>query len=166
MSSIIAAIYTSAKLAQVPGALLLAICTHESNLTNVVVPHDGNSASIGVCQIKESTARSVGYRGKAYLNKLKPSKVFGNSKEPIGTPTGLLDVSINSYFAALYLRKQLERYDYDWCKATASYNSGTYRPSTISPGKPRNYKYVKKVVLNLDPEHRDYLVCGARRVYE
>lgn len=135
-------ILAAAKAVGVPGALLLAICTHESNLENVIVADDGGSPSIGVCQMKQATAESMGF---------------------VGTQTDLLKPKTNAKYAAKYLKKQLDRYDGDWCKATAAYNSGTYNPSKKAPGKPRNLKYIKSVVLKLDDKHKDYLICGERK---
>lgn len=140
--TITAIILAAAKSVGVPGALFLAICTHESNLQSVVVADDGGSPSIGVCQIKEATAQNLGFKG---------------------TVQDLLKPKVNAKYAAKYLKKQLDRYDGDWCKATAAYNSGTYNPSKRAPGKPRNLKYVKNVILKLDDEHKDYLICGERK---
>ena len=160
-----ALILATAKTVGVPASLFLAICTHESNLHNIVVPHDGGSASYGLCQIKEDTAKDLGYRGIA-TGPVQPSYTMPGALEPAGKPKGLMVPSVNVLYAAKYLKKKLEQYDNDWCKATAAYNAGTYNPSTKLPGKPRNFKYIKKVVLHLDNEHKDYLVCGARKVEE
>lgn len=161
--TITAIILAAAKSVGVPGALLLAICSHESNLDNVVVPRDGSSASIGFCQIKESTAQNMGYKGIAY-GPLKSVREGSDTMEPAGKPAGLMIPSVNAKYAAKYLKMQLKRYGGDWCKATAAYNAGTYNPSIKSPGKPRNLKYVNSVVLKLDEEHKDYLMCGERKV--
>ena len=64
MSSIATIILAAAKSISVPGALLLAICTHESGLKNVTVQQDGGSPSYGVCMVKDGTARMVGFKGK------------------------------------------------------------------------------------------------------
>jgi soluble lytic murein transglycosylase-like protein len=138
--TVIAILTSAAKSIGVPVSLFIAICTHESGLQNVMVPHDGGSPSYGYCQLKEATARTVGFKG--------------NAKD-------LMKPAVNAKYAAKYLKFQLERYDGDWCKATAAYNAGTYNPSHKAPGKPRNIKYINHVILHLDEEHRDYLVCGA-----
>jgi soluble lytic murein transglycosylase-like protein len=138
-----AIILSIAKVVGVPGALLLAICTQESNLQNIVAPYDHGSPSYGLCQIKQDTAKSLGYTGNG---------------------DGLMIPDVNARYAAKYLKMQLDRYDGDWCKSVAAYNSGTYNPSTIVPGKPKNLKYVKAVKLLLDEEHRDFLICGPRKV--
>lgn len=127
----------------VPGVLLLAICTHESGLKNIVTPDDNGSPSYGICQIKMDTAASLGYQG---------------NKDSLMIP------KINIRYAAKYLKMQLERYDDSWCKATAAYNSGTYNPSKAIPGKPRNLKYVNRIILLLDDKYKDYLICGGRKI--
>lgn len=127
---------------KVPGHLLLAICTHETGLKNIVHHNDGGSSSYGICQIKAETARSLNFSGK---------------------DSDLMDPNVNAGYAAKYLLKQLDRYDGDWCMATAAYNAGRYNPSVI-PGKPRNLKYIKAVTLHLDDEHKDFLICGSRKV--
>jgi soluble lytic murein transglycosylase-like protein len=139
--SIASIILAAAKATGIPGVLLLAICTHESKLNNVVVQDDNGSPSYGVCQIKEETAKMVG---------------FTDSED-------LMQPKTNAKYAALYLKKQLDRYDGNWCKATAAYNAGSYNPSVI-PGKPRNLKYIKSITLLLDEKHKDKLICGARKI--
>lgn len=131
-----------AKSVGVSGSLLLAICTHESNLRNILVPHDGGSPSYGLCQIKYDTAKELGMKDGE----------------------DLMNPNTNILYAAKYLKKQLERYDGDLCKSVAAYNTGTYLPSTVSPGKPKNLKYINKIILHLDDEHKDMLVCGAREI--
>jgi soluble lytic murein transglycosylase-like protein len=66
----------------------------------------------------------------------------------------------NAKWAAIYLKKQLKRYNDDWCKATAAYNAGSFTESTIIPGKPRNLKYVNLVKMNVDYRLRHRLSCG------
>lgn len=132
-------ILAAAKLAKVSGALLLAICTQESNLTNAYVLHDGGSPSIGVCQIKYETAKMLGYKGKAQ---------------------GLMNVQTNATYAAKYLAYQQERYGNDWHKLAAAYNAGSYNPSTKIVGCPRNLRYVKAVKSKLDDEFHTRMVCG------
>lgn len=132
-------IVAAAKKIGMSGSLLLAICTHESGLKNVLVPHDGGSPSYGICQIKYETAKMVGFTGKA--------------KE-------LMDPKINAQWAAAYLKFQKSRYDGDWMKSAAAYNSGTYNESKKVPGCPRNLKYIKRVQKNLDEKLQDRLNCA------
>lgn len=124
-------ILLAAKKVGVSGFLLLSICTHESGLKNVLVPHDGGSPTYGICQVKENTAKMLGYRGDAKK---------------------LMIPEENAKWAALYLKYQLDRYENDTCKAVAAYNAGKYNESKIKPGYPRNYRYIKKVRKHI-PEH-------------
>lgn len=127
-----AIIMAAAKIVGVPGHLLLAICTHESNLINILVPHDNGSPSYGLCQIKANTAKMLGFHG---------------------LPIGLMDPQINAKYAALYLKMQLNRYDGDWIKATSAYNSGTYIESKKYSGIPINFKYLNKIKKFLSKEY-------------
>lgn len=113
-----------AKYINVPGTLLLAICTHESGLKNIINENDGGSPSYGICQIKESTARESGFKGKE---------------------SDLMKPEVNVLYAAKYLAKQLNRYNGDWTMAISAYNAGSYRESTGRPGCPRNMVYVDKI---------------------
>jgi soluble lytic murein transglycosylase-like protein len=131
-------ILSIAKSVGVPGSLLLAICTHESNLDSTVIVHDNGSPSYGLCQIKFDTAKSLGFTGDA--------------KE-------LMIPKVNVKYSALYLKMQLDRYGWNWCRATASYNSGTYNPSKF-PNIPRNIKYVNHIINLLDEAHKPLLRCG------
>lgn len=135
----ISIILSAAKAAHVSGALLLAICTHESGLTNVWVPHDGGSPSIGVCQIKYETAKQLGFKGK---------------------PRDLMNPVVNAEFAAKYLAYQQERYgEQNWCILAAAYNAGSFNESKKMPGHPRNMKYIKHIIDKLDPLLHYRMVC-------
>jgi soluble lytic murein transglycosylase-like protein len=122
-----AIIISAAKSVGISANLLLAICTVESNLTNVLVMHDGGSPSVGICQIKKTTAFQMGFRGKLM---------------------DLMNPYANAKYSALYLKYQLDRYNGDVVKAISAYNAGTYNESKNpkSKGKPRNLKYVHKVM--------------------
>lgn len=128
----------AAKKAGVSGALLLAICTHESGLKNTLVPHDGGSPTYGVCQVKYETAKMLGFDGKA---------------------KDLMTPEINIKWAAEYLKYQNQRYNGDWCKVVAAYNAGTYNESKVVPGKPRNLKYVRNVQRKLAEDLQSKLSC-------
>jgi len=134
-----AIILAAAKAAKVSGALLLAICTQESNLTNAYVLHDGGSPSIGVCQLKYETAKMLGFKGRAQ---------------------DLMNPVYNSTYAAKYLAYQQNRYGNDWVKIASSYNAGSYNPSKKVVGCPRNLKYVIAVKSKLDGEHHTRMACG------
>ena len=108
------------QLLEIPLGLLLAICHVESNHRNIHNLNDFGSPSYGPCQIKLETARLFNPRltGKDLY---KPKK--------------------SVYYAGLYLKKQLKRYNEEDC-AIASYNSGTCK---FKKEKIRNYYYVRKV---------------------
>lgn len=131
-------ILSMSKVIGVPGYLLLAICTHESGLNNTLIPHDGGSPTYGVCQVKFNTAKMLGFSGK---------------------PKQLMNPLINIKFAAKYLKRQINRYDGNLCKATAAYNAGRYNPSSLFPGKPKNFRYVKSVTLLIDNNYKESLLC-------
>lgn len=137
-----AIILAAAKAAKVSGALLLAICTQESNLTNAYVLHDGGSPSIGVCQLKYGTASMLGYKGPA---------------------SSLMDPVLNATWAAKYLAYQQTRYGDDWHKLAAAYNAGSYNPSTKVKGCPKNLAYVKAVKDKLDDFYHPRMACGYGR---
>lgn len=89
----------------VPFRLLLAICTVESSLNPKAIHlHDGDGTSYGLCQIKEATARDMGFQSKTKV---------------------LMDMHVNAYYAAKYLAHQMEKYGDDWLRAIAGYNRGS-----------------------------------------
>ncbi len=106
----------------VPALLLAAICfvesSHRPHMTNF---DDGGSSSIGLCQIKLSTAQQMGYDGKI---------------------EGLYDGRTNAKYAAKYIKWQLNRYDNDWNKAAAAYNAGSV---FMKDGQFKNKVYVDRV---------------------
>ncbi len=107
-----------------PPGLLSAVCYVESHHNpKAVHKDDGGQDSLGLCQIQPGTARILGFKGK--------------SKE-------LLDPNVNMFWAGLYLKHQLLRYDNDPRKAVAAYNSGTYQVNEKSQVK--NRIYVHKVM--------------------
>lgn len=108
----------------IPPGLLSALCyTETKHVVKAVNINDGGSNSIGICQLKLRTARGVGY--------------VGTEQELQNNP------NTNIYYAGLYLRRQLDRYNGDTRKAISAYNAGTHR---LSPeGKTRNRKYVSLV---------------------
>lgn len=131
-------VLAAAKSVGVPGFLLLAICTHESGLTNTTVPYDHGSPSYGVCMVKKGTAEFMQFKG--------------STKQ-------LMNPHVNALYAAKYLKFQLDRYDGDLCKSTAAYNSGTYNESSKFPGLPRNMKYIRFVQNKMDEKLRHKLEC-------
>jgi len=108
-----------------PPGLLSSICFIESrHEPKTLVENDKGSPSFGICQIKEATARGLGFKG---------------------TKTQLLQPKTNIIYAAKYLRHQLDRYHFDIIKAVAAYNAGSHRADTH--GQPKNKHYVQKVLL-------------------
>lgn len=107
-----------------PSGLLSAVCYVESRHKPAAVNvNDGGSKSLGICQIKLTTARVRGYRG---------------SEEKLRMP------GTNIYYAGKILKSQLVRYKGDVKKAVAAYNAGIYRENEC--GETMNRKYVKKVM--------------------
>jgi soluble lytic murein transglycosylase-like protein len=109
MDNIVYTLALAAKAAGVPPALLLSLCFAESNFRNVVVPHDGHSASYGVCQMKANTARWVANRYNLQW----------------AGPSSLLEPSQNAVYAAHYLHYQIRRYRKNQDCAVDAYNKGT-----------------------------------------
>lgn len=106
-----------------PPGLLSALCYVESKHKADAIHHDdGNSDSIGICQIKLKTAQMMGFKGTAH---------------------DLLNPKINTTYAAKYLKHQLNRYENDSPKSVAAYNTGTYLQGTKTFA--RNQLYVNAV---------------------
>lgn len=128
----------AAKKVGIAPALLVAVCHTETNLRNVHNMDDNGSPSYGVCQVKHETAQWMG-------------KLYKDSKMSKLTEKELMLPFKNAEVAATYLKYQLNRYDNNWCAAIAAYNAGSAVESKVVPGKPRNYKYVKKVKSKIEP---------------
>lgn len=118
-------IFTMASQAfNLPTGLLSAVCYVESHhKRGAINPDDGGSPSLGVCQIKRTTANLVGYRGNV---------------ETLRT-----DDHVNAYYAAKYLSLQLNAYDGDLRKAVSAYNAGHHKLN--ENGLTVNREYVSKV---------------------
>lgn len=113
----------TASIYNISPALLIAICSVESNLTPGAINHnDGGRASYGICQLQLRTARHID-------STIKVVK--------------LLDPEVNAALAARYISAQLERYPGDLECAIAAYNAGSCRKNT--EGKILNERYVRKV---------------------
>jgi len=110
-----------------PG-LLPSICWVESNYRNVINEFDGGSPSYGICQIKLNTANWM----KEY------HKITG----PVLDETDLMEPKINTLYAGLYIKYQLNRYNGDIECAISAYNAGRCIKG--------NKKYVKKVLKRLN----------------
>jgi soluble lytic murein transglycosylase-like protein len=122
--AMIAIIVAAALRAGVPPVMELAVCTQESNLRpRAVNVQDGGSASYGLCQIKSSTAKMLGFRS---------------------SPEFLLDPEHNAAVGAAYLRRLLNNYGSDHNCAIAAFNAGICRHTWH--GQIRNLRYVKAVL--------------------
>ena len=131
-------ILAAAKAAKISGAMLLAVCMHETGLNNVTVEQDGGSPTYGLCQVKYNTAKMLGYQG--------PKEGLKSPKE-------------NAKWAAIYLKYQYKRYAGNWCKSISAYNAGSYVESLKEPGHPRNLKYVMNVKKKLSTIFQKNLSC-------
>lgn len=101
----LAEIFTATSLALgLPQGLLSSVCWVESNHNVRAIHHnDGQGTSLGICQIKRSTAAFLAYRG---------------------TESGLREPETNIWYSGLYLAKQHRRYG-SWTKAICAYNRGS-----------------------------------------
>jgi soluble lytic murein transglycosylase-like protein len=114
---VLSAIAIGALLNGIPERNLSAVCYVESkHNAGAYVHNDGGSPSIGLCQIKYSTAKFLGFKG--------PSKL-------------LFDPYVNAFYAGKYLAYQVHRYKGDWKKAISAFNAGT--------ATKKNHRYVRKV---------------------
>lgn len=141
MENLILILTNAANKVGIASELLIALCMTETNLRNVDVMNDGGTPSYGVCQVKLETANWLG-------------KVYKKDSLKKYTEEDMRDVRKNAKAAALYLKRQIDRYNGDLCKAVAAYNAGSFKESTKFSGLPFNWKYVYKVKNNL-PEDFD-----------
>lgn len=89
-----------------PPGLLPALCYIEStHHVNAVHHDDGGSDSLGICQIKLKTARTLGFKG---------------------TRLQLMDPVVNIYYAGKFLKFQIKRYN-DLHRSLTAYNRGNAR---------------------------------------
>jgi len=135
-----AIILEAAKNVGVAGNLLLAICSYESN--HFKLNYNKHDPSYGICQVKKSTARMFGFKGKT---------------------KDILDPEINALYAAKYLAYQADRYHGNWVEMTGAYNSGTYNASPVVLGCPRNLDYLRRVQKELSDEDKPKLNCGYKK---
>lgn len=111
-----------------PPKLLDAICYIESHYDIHAVHHDdGGEDSLGLCQVKYSTAKFLGFTG---------------------TEKQLMRPEVNAKYAAKYISYQLKRYNYNTEKATISYNRGNAKGLT----KTKYSTKVLKVYWRLNDE--------------
>jgi soluble lytic murein transglycosylase-like protein len=108
---------------------VLAICSVESDYRNVINWDDGGSPSIGICQVKESTAIWMLSKDKKYY-----------------TPD-LMNEYVNFNIALKYYSWQLKRYKGDERCAISAYNGGRCLKSNQKT-------YVDKVLRRRDEKTR------------
>ena len=118
MNTLTALFITFSTQYELPEALLSSLCFVESRHKISAVHHDdGGADSLGICQIKLTTAKERGFRG---------------------TSKQLMRPEMNIKYAAKYLKHQLDRYDGSIEKAVIAYNRGNAKNLTTS-------KYQRKV---------------------
>lgn len=109
-----------------PAFLLQSVCWVETNHRNIDNMNDGGSPSYGICQIKLGTAK--------WLH--EKHKLHGTVSEE-----NLRTEEVNAFYAGLYLKWQLSRYNGNINKAVSAYNAGTFTN--------KNKKYVYKVTSRM-----------------
>ena len=124
MIEVVAALMAASVETGIDYSILHSLCKVESGLNPAAINHyDGGTHSYGLCQIKLSTAKLMGYRGDA---------------------TALMSPKTNAMYAAKYLKHQLNRYDGNMWYAVSAYNMGTAK--TNKDGKVWNAEYVYRVL--------------------
>jgi soluble lytic murein transglycosylase-like protein len=109
---------------QLPPGLLSSLCYIESrHQVNAIHHDDGRTNSVGICQVKLETAKWLGFKG---------------------TEKDLMDPRINIYYAGLYLKKQLMRYNAQTNKAVIAYNYGHAGSLTQTDYQVRVFKHWRK----------------------
>lgn len=103
-----------------PPNLLSSICYIESTHNVSAVHHDdGGGDSLGICQIKLSTAKDLGFKG---------------------TAEQLMAPSVNIKYAGKYLKYQIKRYNGSVKKAVIAYNLGHAGSLTYTKYQDKVYK--------------------------
>jgi soluble lytic murein transglycosylase-like protein len=111
-----------------PVGVLAATCFIESSYNVKAIHHDdGGENSVGVCQVKLSTAKWLGFKG---------------------TEKQLMKPEINVYYAAKYLKHQLKRYKGDVARALTAYNRGNAIGLTRSAYSDKVLKHLKEKIIN------------------
>lgn len=160
----------------VPSRLLKAICSAESNLRpQGYVFSDGgkNNHAMGMCQVLRLTTVEMGMKDSNCIRDFRAKLTSPAEGISFDTHPGVLKRTYktcqlfgpytNAFYAAKYLKKQLDRYDGSWIAAIAAYNSGTLKTCqskgyftsrsglkiSCIPGAPINQKYVDRVLKYL-----------------
>lgn len=115
----------AAKKVGISPALLRAVCWGESHHdTQAFVKSDGGEKNhaIGICQVTYNTATDYGFKDE------RCRQDFTNRKsERSYANCGLFGPYTNAYYAALYLKSRLDKYDNDWIHAISAYNTGSLK---------------------------------------
>lgn len=110
MNTLLALFTTATIQFSLPPGLLASLCFVESKHDITAIHEDdGDSNSVGVCQIKLKTAQWFGFQG---------------------TEKDLMRPAVNIYYAAAYLSYQQRRYKGDITKAIIAYNIGNAKGLT------------------------------------
>lgn len=118
---------------KLPANLLSSICYVESHYNpNALHKDDGDSNSVGLCQVKLKTAKWLGFKG--------------NEKQ-------LLKPEINAYYAAKYLQYLLKRYHGNITKAIIAYNRGNAGTLTRTSYSDKVYRRLKEERINEYANH-------------
>jgi len=120
-----------------PPKLLESVCFIETRHDITAVHEDdGGANSVGVCQVKLTTARWLGFKG---------------------TEIGLLDPKVNIYFAAKYLKYQHTRYK-NIQRALVAYNRGNAKDLMTTQ---YSDKVIKHWRANVDEERNKRSPAGS-----
>jgi soluble lytic murein transglycosylase-like protein len=107
--------------------ILRAVCQVESGLNRYAYVHKDGGAdnhAFGACQILLSTAKRFGFRDK---NNGCEADFRGRKYDRVYKNCGLFGPYTNAYYAAHYLKWQLNRYNGDVISSVASYNTGSVK---------------------------------------
>ncbi len=106
-----------------PEGLLESLCWVESKHDVLAIHHDdGDADSLGICQIKLSTAKELGFKG---------------------TAKQLMNPKMNIKYSAKYLKWQIQRYG-STARGVIAYNRGNSRGLTTSRYQRKVFKKWKQ----------------------
>lgn len=120
MTTLTALFVTISSQVGLPPGLLSSLCYVESkHKINAIHHDDGDQDSLGVCQIKLTSARQMGFRG---------------------TAKQLMEPRYNVKYAARYLKYQISRYNNSITKGVIAYNLGNARGLTSTKYQRRVFR--------------------------
>ena len=121
---VIAILTNAAQAAGVSAQLLVSMCFYESSFKNIIRHQDGNHTSVGICQVQLPAAQDVD----------KDIRMVD-----------LLNMEINAYVAATYLRQRIDKFNGRvWCGVSA-YNKGVRNVECPRVDTHYSSKYTDKV---------------------